>query len=277
MKTITYKTNEQLWSIENAATAAGYQKTNDCYWAQIFRNAETGHEFSTSREENSSNDPAADFAEMLNAINETPDAVNIDDLKNDLNTGDYGDSLNDYRDSSTYICDAITEIADNHTSIYYSDILDFIRKNPESLADAVNEGLYDPMQDYDLYKHGQAAEYMVIEYDVYDHLADSLMLAALDFIKYDLKRETIPAELADLIREWCDDADNNDSMDEIPDRIREYFAEKEEEEPNLYDMTPEQAWAAWKAQKLTVGQMTDWQQNAGIYFNEKGEIINEQL
>ena len=66
MENITYQTNNQLWNIENTAASAGYEKTNDCYWAQIFRNPETGHEFSTSREENSTNDPAADLAAMLN-------------------------------------------------------------------------------------------------------------------------------------------------------------------------------------------------------------------
>lgn len=72
MENITYQTNEQLWKIENAAASAGYKKTNDCYWAQIFRNAETGHEFSTSREENSTNDPTADLNAMLTPAEEIP-------------------------------------------------------------------------------------------------------------------------------------------------------------------------------------------------------------
>ena len=70
MENITYQTNEQLWNIENTAASAGYEKTNDCYWAQIFRNPETGHEFCTSREENSTNDPAADLDAMLNPAEE---------------------------------------------------------------------------------------------------------------------------------------------------------------------------------------------------------------
>ena len=70
MEHITYQTNEQLWRIESTAASAGYKKTNDCYWAQIFRNPETGHEFCTSREENSTNDPAADLAAMLNPAEE---------------------------------------------------------------------------------------------------------------------------------------------------------------------------------------------------------------
>jgi hypothetical protein len=156
---------------------------------------------------------------------ESPATVQTLDLLDELDTGDYGDRLNDYRDTSAYICDAITEIADADTSIYYSDILDFIRRNPESLSDVIAEGLYDPCHDYDLYRHAQAAEFMTIERDIYDHLADSLVVAAVNFIRYDLKRETIPAELAELLREWCDDADNSDRMNEIPDQIREYFEE----------------------------------------------------
>ena len=70
MENITYQTNNQLWNIENTAASAGYEKTTDCYWAQIFRNPETGHEFRTSREENSTNDPAADLAAMLNPAEE---------------------------------------------------------------------------------------------------------------------------------------------------------------------------------------------------------------
>ena len=158
--------------------------------------------------------------------------INLDDLADGLDLGEYGDRLNDYRDSSTYICDAISEIADSNTSIYYSDILDFIQENPETLADVVAEGLYEvnSSNEYDLHRHGQAAEYMTIERDIYEHMKDAVMLCAVDFIRYDLKIETIPADLAELMGEWADNADNNDRMDEIPDLIREYFDDKGEED-----------------------------------------------
>ena len=156
---------------------------------------------------------------------ESPATVRTLDLLDELDTGDHGDRLNDYRDSSSYICDAITEIADADTSIYYSDILDFIRENPETLAEVIRDGLYDPREDYDLFRHAQAAEVMTIERDICDHLANSLMCAAVNFIRYDLNLEEIPAELAELLREWCDDADSNDRMNQIPDRIREWCEE----------------------------------------------------
>ena len=163
------------------------------------------------------------------AESESPTTVQTLDLLDNLDTGNHGDRLNDYRDEGGYICDIVAEIADADTSIYYSDILDFVRDNPDSLADVIDEGLYDPRENYDFYKHAQAAEYMTIERDIYDHLADALMAAAINFIRYDLDIIEIPEELAELLREWCDDADNNDRMCEIADRIREYIADFTEE------------------------------------------------
>ena len=158
-----------------------------------------------------------------------PETVPVLDLLDGLDTGNHGDRLNDYRDSRSYICDAIIEIADADTSIYYSDIMDFVREHPDALADVIAEGLYDPSYKYDFYDHARAAEFMTIERDIYDNLADSLMMAAVNFLRYDLDVVEIPAELADLLREWCDDADSGDRMDEIPDRIREYLADFTEE------------------------------------------------
>lgn len=157
------------------------------------------------------------------AEEEPAEMVSVSDLADDLDTGDHGDALTDYRDSSTYISDAVSKAADQRTSIYYSDILAFISEHPDTLADVIAEGLYDPAHNYDLFQHGQAAEYMTIERDIYEHLEDSLMMAALSFIRHDLKRAMIPAELAELLREWCDEGDDGGRMSDIPDRIREYF------------------------------------------------------
>lgn len=151
--------------------------------------------------------------------------IKIDDLKNNLDLGEYGERLNDYRNSSAYVCDAIMEIADNDTSIYYHQILEFISNNPDSLAEVIAEGLYDPSRNYDLYAHGQAAEFMTIERDIYNHLADALYLAALDFIKYDAGFSEIPDDLAELVRDWADNADNDDRMSDIPDKIKEWLKE----------------------------------------------------
>lgn len=46
----------------------------------------------------------------------------IQELEGELDIGDYGSYFCDYADTNEYISDIITEIADNHVSIYYSDI-----------------------------------------------------------------------------------------------------------------------------------------------------------
>lgn len=153
------------------------------------------------------------------------EAVPVSALYDGLDTGNYADCLTDYRDDDGYICDIISEIADNHTSIYYSDILSFISRNPDALAEVVEEGLYTVggSRSYNLYEHGQAAEYMIIERDIYDHMADGVLVSMLDYIRLDLELEYIPAELADLLQSWSECADNNNRMSDFIDNIREYL------------------------------------------------------
>ena len=64
MKKITYQTNRQLWTLQNALENAGYSKTADCYWSQIYTSA-NGDEIVLDRDEDTTNDPAAGLAEML--------------------------------------------------------------------------------------------------------------------------------------------------------------------------------------------------------------------
>lgn len=68
---INYISNEQLWTLETVAEAHGYNKKNDCYWAQIFENA-AGDQIITSREDTASADPAADLAALLDENTESP-------------------------------------------------------------------------------------------------------------------------------------------------------------------------------------------------------------
>ena len=35
---MTYSTNEELWKLEHLLKFAGFQKTEECYWVQIYRN-----------------------------------------------------------------------------------------------------------------------------------------------------------------------------------------------------------------------------------------------
>lgn len=149
-----------------------------------------------------------------------------------LLTGAYGDGeiaklLNDYRDSDKYICDAIVEIADGNVSIYYSDIIKYISENVEAVNDAIAEFGWEGCGS-DLYKAGQMAEFLQNEREIYDHLEDAMLLLAVEYLRRDVECEEIPEELADLIRDWAAEIDNNDRCNEMAVRIAEWFEDNAE-------------------------------------------------
>lgn len=146
--------------------------------------------------------------------------VRVQDKIDECNEGDYGAELSDYIDGgTTYIDDAIHEIADSNTSIYYSDILKFISDHPDALADVIDAGLYDPSHNYDLYQHGQAAEYMLIYDDVNAVRYSALTAAGLRYYKRHYYN-VIPSDLAEMIDDAAQDADR---FDDITDVIDEYM------------------------------------------------------
>lgn len=153
--------------------------------------------------------------------------VKIEELKANLDLGKYAEYLNDYRNSTTHICDAISEIADNNTSIYYSDIRKFISENVEAVNDAISEFGWDGCG-ADLYKAGQMAEYSKIERDIYEHLSDGLVLCAYDYMLYDLKIEAIPGELANYIEDCIDEVETDSAFDTVTEIIMEWFTAEPE-------------------------------------------------
>jgi len=137
-----------------------------------------------------------------------------------LYLGEYGEYLNDYRSSDTYICDAISEIADNHTSIYYSDILEFIKEH----SDYVNEAVDELGWPGDIYRAGQYGECRYIEEDIYSNLEDSIKLMAADYIYFELELQ-FTDDIIELIDEVAAAIDNNDRCSAINELIDEKLAE----------------------------------------------------
>lgn len=140
------------------------------------------------------------------------------------------DCLNDY--DSGYICDIISEIADSNTSIYYSDIIDFISNNVEEVNDAIEDLGWEGCGS-DLYKAGQAAECRKNENDMYNELEEGLFNVALSHIQYTMEVEEISDEQLDEIDKLCHYTYNNDRLEdflEIVEEIANGNIEEEEEE-----------------------------------------------
>ena len=45
----------------------------------------------------------------------------------------------------------------------------------------------------------------------------------------------------------------------------------------IHNMDAIEIWYAWKKQKLNMGQVATWQTRHNLFFNEKGEVLNENI
>lgn len=151
--------------------------------------------------------------------------LNPDEIRKNLYPGDYAGCLSDYAGTSCYIDDAIGDIADCNTSIYYSDIIKYIADHVDDVNDAINEFGWDCCGG-DLYKAGQMAEYETIRGDIEDRLDDGLKVMALDYIqgrtctRCGLHYSAIPAALWGAVEECIDN--QPDRLDEITDVVDDW-------------------------------------------------------
>lgn len=143
------------------------------------------------------------------------------------NLDSFIDCLNDY--DNGYICDIISEIADSNTSIYDSDIIEFISNNVEEVNDAIEEYGWDGCGS-DLYKAGQMAECRKNENDMYEELEQGLFNVALSHIQYTMEVEEISNDQLDEIDNLCYDTDNNDRLEDFLEKVEKIVNGEEEEE-----------------------------------------------
>lgn len=133
---------------------------------------------------------------------------------------EYAEYICDYG-SSEYICDVFTYIADANTSIYWSDIIDFISKNVEMVSDTINEFGWEGCGS-DLYKAGQMAEFRGIETELNENIVDVLKVYAFNYYReqYD---EHIRTETRERISDHIDDHWGDfDTLEDIEEIVNEY-------------------------------------------------------
>ncbi|HEL1255096.1 TPA: hypothetical protein TVN89_001800 [Streptococcus equi subsp. zooepidemicus] len=99
--------------------------------------------------------------------------VSLKKIMNDLDLGDYGDRITEH-DVENYIGDAFTSIADDAVDIYHSSLMSWLSDNYGWLEDAADEGLLEGIEDGDLIKMAQIAQFVCYERDLYDHQDDIL-------------------------------------------------------------------------------------------------------
>lgn len=122
---------------------------------------------------------------------------------------------------SEYICDAISETADNAIDIYTRELLEWAIDNTEYIDEAAQSGLVD-MRNADniMVKLAQAGQYEYYTQQLYKDKAAIVLNYAFEYLKTD----EIPDELAERL---TDKADDIDRFSEIDDIIAKYKAENE--------------------------------------------------
>ena len=140
--------------------------------------------------------------------------VRIDELKKDLCIGDLGEYFCDYKNG--YICDIITEIADNNISIYYSDIFEWAKNNIGYIEEALNElgTPQDSNGNADFIRIIQQGQYYANEQDLYKNLKDTILFRIYDYLQHDLDIAEITEEQQAEI-EALNIEDNNEQLENL--------------------------------------------------------------
>lgn len=115
---------------------------------------------------------------------------------------DFAEECEDYFanlvSSQEYIPDSISQFADTHVDVYYNQLLDFVKENPHSLEEVIEEGLYDPSVNYRFWDHVTAAQHMSIEQEINESLPDIVRYLAVSHLWRGSEKDYTEAELVDL-------------------------------------------------------------------------------
>lgn len=154
--------------------------------------------------------------------------LKIEELKKDLFIGDLGEYFRDYNNG--YICDIITEIADNKVPIYYNDIWEEAKNNQEYIEEALQEfgTPTDENGKVDLMRIFQQGLYYKNEQEIYNNLEDTLKFFMYDYIEKELNIKEITEEQNDDLSDW-DFSDNNEQLENLIEHIENIFNKEEEE------------------------------------------------
>jgi hypothetical protein len=146
------------------------------------------------------------------------DKLKIEDLKKELYCGDFGECFRDY--DNGYICDIITEIADNNIPIYNGDLWETAKEYQDEIEEALREfgTPTDSNGNIDLMRIFQQGIYLFNERNLYENLEESLQFFMYDYIEKELKIQELTEEQNDDLLDW-DFSDNNEQLENLIEHI----------------------------------------------------------
>lgn len=149
--------------------------------------------------------------------------LNLETLQNDLNLEWETTCLfSDYADSSSYICDGISEKADGLIDVYNEYLIEWAKSHICEIDEAADElGKPDSFIGYI-----QQGQFLYYERLMYDELENGILWACYEAAKK--YAEEITDEQNEQIKELAESLDNNSRFDEITDGIASIFTSDEE-------------------------------------------------
>lgn len=151
----------------------------------------------------------------------------IKELREEQNLylGEYGEYLVDY--NSGYICDCISELADNNVDIYNYNLLEWVRNNSEYVEQAVTDFGIDE-RNFDFFGLLRQGQYVQITEELYNNLDDIITNWIINYIEYDLNIKELTDEQAEQVEDLFNKYDNNDELEYIAEKIKEVFENEED-------------------------------------------------
>ena len=149
--------------------------------------------------------------------------LNLETLQNELNLEWETTCLfSDYENSSSYICDGISEKADGLVDVYTSDLIEWAESHIAEIDEAADElGKPDSFIGYI-----QQAQFMYYEHLIYDELENGILWACYEAAKE--YTEEITEEQNKEIEELAESLDNNSRFEDITNGVALIFANDEE-------------------------------------------------
>lgn len=142
----------------------------------------------------------------------------IKELKEQMNDISI-DLVDEYYNSTAYICDAISQVADDACSIYYNDRIEWLKKDPEAV-DYIEQGVEEfgiDSNSFDFWQLITQGQYLQATETLYRDLQDIITLAALYHLPDDATEEAIE-EVCNLVP---DRIDQNNTFLDIENEIME--------------------------------------------------------
>lgn len=136
---------------------------------------------------------------------------NIKDyLENNHTDSDVEMLFDDYKDSSSYICDAISERADSSIDIYNYDLIEWAKSHIAEIDEAAEElGKPDSFIGYI-----QQAQFLYYEHLFYDNLEEGIKYAVYSIL-LENGIEELTDEKSEEVDNFINGLDNNSQFNEL--------------------------------------------------------------